>query len=77
MSQIFSIDALTFSTEIAPSNRALCRKCQRKILKGELRLVLSSPGSYGNETNHYLCKDCAPKVLIEAQTKLSEFEKEF
>jgi len=42
--------------ETSPTNRASCTKCNKKIIKGELRGKIFDTrfNSY-----HYLCKDCA------------------
>lgn len=58
---------------VSPNNRARCRDCDAKILKGEPRMEVQSHYNYGG----YLCYKCADKTINEVFVEIRAYKKKF
>lgn len=79
----YDYEELPNGIEISPNNRAKCRKCFKKVIKGTPRLILSSEykisfkgGRHSFYGRAYICYECIDNVLNELKDKIRMLKKE-
>ena len=66
----FKTRASTYSIDIAPTNRAMCRACKQRVGMGEVRIVTHAfvrPGRSHDLVNH---AGCATPKLVQAMVSV-------